>query len=446
MAQMQAMQFQTQMSQQMMWTRSVRRADMERRRANQTHQLESRAMGQANVEKPLPMPASEAWRGPKSSEAFFPILFDDTLVLLNRDEDRVLGVDQASGKTKWEYPLNKSGLEINPLRIGDEVLLVNKAFEAVLLDPSTGKAGKTMLLADGDLVLSPGGKHPEVLFPTLSGRVLLLAIRGMKKPEAPGVLVAFDTAAGKRLWAAPLPESPDLDPLVSGQLVITGGAGKVRAFQIADGKSAWTRDLGHTDPLSGNVAMGKDRIAICGHGHLLALTAATGEIAWDQPFHGEPMLIPEGERLFYLERRGAFSHHVLVGLDEATGAKVWEAPTRIWEPQTSVAQLPWIADGRVVLVDDDFGLKAFDAESGKALWHSRTILQPLQLGLQGTADRLYSVKYDKRKAYIESIDLGTGKLAWTYPIDEDASRNGMLLVGEKELYFPAPKGVFLCLR
>lgn len=438
MAQQQAMQFQMQMSQQMRMMQASQRAQVERRRAQQKRELDARTLSPASEETPMPKPTRTAWKGPKSSESSLPLLCGDTLVLVSRDGERLTGLDQASGKPKWEYPL-PLGLEVNPLPFGDDVLLVNKAYEAVVLDPLTGKTRKPIPVQGSDVFMQAGGRHPVTLFPALADHVLLLAIRGMKKPDTPGVLVALDIEAGNRIWMAPLPESPDLDPLVSGPLVITGGAGKVRAFQIADGKSAWTADLGHSDPLSGSVNLGGGRVAICGHGQLVALNGSTGRQEWQRPFKGEPILMAEGERLFYLEQRGVFAPHTwLVALDSASGTKVWDA-------KVSDGQLPWMSDGRVV-VSDENALTAFDAASGKALWSSHAIEQPIQLPIQGTAKRLYTAKYANRKTYIESLDIATGKATWTYPLDEDASGNGVFLIGSESLYFPAPKGVFICLK
>lgn len=411
---------------------------MARRQAQQKREINAHTLSPASEETPLPKPTGAAWKGPKSSKSTFPLLCGDTLVLVSKDGERLTGLDQASGKPKWEYPLSL-GLEVNPLPFGDDVLLLNKAFEAVVLDPQTGKTRKPISVQGGDVYMQAGGKHPVTLFPALADHVLLLAIRGMKKPDSAGVLVALDIEAGNRIWIAPLPESPDLDPLVSGPLVITGGAGKVRAFQIADGKSAWTVDLGHSDRLAGSVNLNRGRVAICGGGQLVALNGSTGKLEWHQPFKGEPILMAEGERLFYLEQRGVFSQHAwLVALDSASGTKVWDA-------KASDSQLPWVADGRVV-VSDENALVAYDAASGKALWSSHAIEQPLQLPIQGTAKRLYTAKYANRMTYIESIDIATGKATWTYPIDEDVSQNGIFLISPACLYFPAPKGVFICLR
>lgn len=411
---------------------------MEQRRAHQKRELDVRAVTPASEEVPMPRPTKTAWKGPKSSDSYFPLLCGDTLVLVSRNGERLTGLDQASGKPKWEYPLSL-GLEVNPLPFGDKVLLLNKAYEAVVLDPLTGNTRKPIPVQGGDVYMQAGGRHPVTLFPALADRVLLLAIRGMKKPDTPGVLVALDLAAESRIWSAPLPESPDLDPIVLGPLVITGGAGKVRAFRIADGKSAWTADLGHSGPLGGSVNLEGGRLAVCGHGQLVALNGSTGKQEWQQPFKGEPILIAEGGRLFFLEQRGVFTPHTwLVALDPVNGTKVWDA-------KTSDGLLPWMSDGRVVLSDEN-ALKAFDVVSGKALWSSHAIEQPIQLPIQGTVNRIYTAKYANRKTYIESLDVTTGKAIWTYPLDEDASRNGTFLVGPESLYFPAPKGVLVCLK
>lgn len=439
MAQQQAMQAQMQLAHQMSMLQAMQNGQEARRRADQKRQLQARGLLDPDSAAPMPKPSKVVWRGPKCALEYFPLVLGDTLVVVNRKKDHLLGLDLASGKPRWDYPL-PLGLEVLPLQVGERVLLVNKAFEAVLLDPATGIAGKRFSLMGDGLSRPAGYGQPEVLFPAVSGDVLLLSIRGLKQPDAPAVLAAFDVVAGRRLWFAPLPETPSLDPLVCESMVVTGGGGKVRAYQIADGKAAWTRDLGKGAGPFGSATLEPHRLAFACRGRLVALDAATGDLAWDHPFGGDPLLMPEDGRLFYLESRGTFvPRGWLVALDPGTGSKVWEAEAKRF-------QLPWFQEGKVVLLDEDDQVRAYAADSGKALWSLPSTRDPLQMPLQGSAGRVFTVKYVRDKADIESLDLDTGKPAWSLILDEDASSDGMILFHGKEMLFPSSHGIYLSLQ
>lgn len=438
---------QAQMAQQAMMQHSMLMASMRAaaraqalKRSLQVKQtLDARPQGQPSVQ-PLAEPTKEVWRSPKLAEEQIPLPMDGVLVgVLGKEGDgdlRVTGFDEMSGKPRWEFKVGY-GLVTPLMPYEDTVLLVTGEYEVILLEAATGKVRMRFPLKGDDLFPPAGQKRPRCMFPMVDGHLLLLAIKGMKMPDAPGLLLAADLAEGKRTWMAPLPEAPDLDPQVAGSLAITGANGQVRAFQLSDGKAAWSADLGHKKALGGCLIT-DSCIAVAGNGQITGLDATTGTKTWQQPYKGDLLVASEAGRFFYLETRGVFSKTVwLVGLDPATGLKAWEA-------KNTYGELPWIADKRVVVADDD-GLKAFDASTGKAQW-TLALPNPPIFPIQATEDRLYVVYKHYQLPNIAAIDLNIGKARWVHIQSGDTPLDGMLLVGVNELYYPAPKGVAICLR
>lgn len=111
---------------------------------------------------------------------------------------------------------------------------------------------------------------------------------------------------------------------------------------------------------------------------------------------------------------------VLLGLDAATGQRLWEAPL----PGRVAAPLYW--DAGWLLASNDAGdLAAFRAEDGAFAWR-QPLGAPLAVAPVPALDRVYLALNDGR---LVSADLATGTVRWTQPLEGRVS--GLLALDDQ---------------
>ena len=165
--------------------------------------------------------------------------------------------------------------------------------------------------------------------PIVSGDRVLVGVSD-ENGLGTGAVVAFAKATGRELWRAKVPGSiRNRMVAVGGNVIAQDGDGRVYAFRIADGASAWSADLGVSPWMVLSSGLAADRAAglvFAGDGRrLTALAAATGRKVWSgsgwkgdigDPFAGAPGC-GEGVLVFGANWSGVHAN------DAKTGRHLW---------------------------------------------------------------------------------------------------------------------------
>lgn len=376
-------------------------------------------------------PAKVAWRAYDLDRETLPS-FDGTHLVVAIRGKAVRSVDLATGKTRWEMPV-EDHLEVPPMLMGDRVLYATAAWELVLLDSDTGRCAHRIKMDEwSNFILGAKADHPKVLFPAFEGGRLLLATFG-KGPsgKAEGRLHAYDPASGRAVWEVPVAGGADIPPVVDSDRVMVGGEGQVSAFALQDGKALWTSSIGSKDRLvSGQTVEGR---FLVGAGHsLVALDAATGRKLWETAAMPGPLLLGEGGRIVLTENRAAFggTKAWIVALDAATGA-------RLWERKLVSSQMPWLQEGRIFCNAEE-DLLALDPATGKPIWTFKLPRAP-RYPLLPMGDLLLAANEFEGQTFIRALDTANGQARWTYTLDGQAG-TGMMIPIEQGLLLPLPGG------
>ncbi len=274
------------------------------------------------------------------------------------EAERVVCVDEKSGKKLWEYVTPIYHSDIVSSRLGWTPLTADPAAgylyahttagELICLD-KTGKLVWTRQLTEEfGRVSGYGGRIAAPIFD--SGLVVIGILNSGWGDQARGAnrYYAFDGKTGAVVWIADtgLPlrstyQSNSVIAVIGGQrLLITGGGdGALHAFKVRTGEKVWTY------PFSAGAANPSPVV----DGNLVY--AAHGEENTDSPTIGRIICVDASQ------------------IDPAT-----KKPKLVWEHQKSQRfglSSPAIADGVLYMPEDSGELYAFDAKNGKLLWKYR---------------------------------------------------------------------------
>lgn len=255
------------------------------------------------------------------------------------------------------------------------------------------------------------------------------------------VVGAFDLATGRAIWRdvleapySPLPEAashglgPFATPTIAdGRVFTLGIKGTLSAYDLKTGRRLWRKDwsgeFAATHPVYGASASplvvdGKVIVYAGGPGKgaLLALDAATGaprfRLDGDGPPYGAAVMgVFSSVRQVVTQSQGT-----LMGVDLATGAKLWQRPFAA--PYDQTIQTPVIDGDHILLSAVDVDLRAFKVSKTAAGWSTDVVWgvrQPLYMSSPVLAQgRLYGLTHLKR-GQLFAVDSATGKTLWTSP-------------------------------
>ena len=108
------------------------------------------------------------------------------------------------------------------------------------------------------------------------------------------------------------------------------------------------------------------------------------------------------------EKRASEPAELVDFVPSASVSRLWSASAGKGEDKLGVRQAPAIADGRVYAAAVDGGVRAFDLQSGSALWHYRSDLR--LSGGPGAGDGL--VVAGSLKGEVVALDAATGTERW----------------------------------
>jgi outer membrane protein assembly factor BamB len=278
--------------------------------------------------------------------------------------------------------------------------------------------------------------------PLIDGqRVYVFARKGEQE-----VVQALDLATGKTLWTAGYDQpytmnsaatghgkGPKSTPLLAGGRLFTLGiTGVLSAFDAATGKVVWrhTFEKEFSAPPEFGTAMSPilDNGLVIAHvggtngGALRAFDPATGATKWswagdggaDSPSYATPVALMAGG----VRQIVAVTKRTVVGVDAASGARLWSLP--LVSPYDQNAVTPVVV-GDVVIVSaldqSTFALRPAKDAGGRwtpvKVWDVKTVpmymSSPVVVG-----DTLYGFT-SRNKGQFFALDVKTGTTRWTSP-------------------------------
>jgi outer membrane protein assembly factor BamB len=322
-----------------------------------------------------------------------PAVAADGTVYVGSSTGELRAVNGTSGRTRWAWAA-AGALHASPALTAGGLVVVGSYDHAVYaLDAGSG-ALVWNLTTGGAVASSPA----------------LTADGGVVVTSWDGKVRCLDAATGGLRWAATVGIAMDSSPAVddAGRAVYVGAwSGRVHALNASTGAALWTagpwvayRGVSSSPALAPAAAGGGPAPLVyvgCDDGKVRALNATTGAVVWAQT---------TGDRVFsspaYLDRGSGGGDGsgaappppplvvvgsvdgTVYGLDAATGALVWAAPTG--GPVYSSPSID--ARGAVYVGSDDGRLYALNGPTGAALWSAPTggpVASSPALGANGAA-------------------------------------------------------------
>jgi len=232
---------------------------------------------------------------------------------------------------------------------------------------------------------------------------------------ADGVVHALSSDAGEELWQASMSSEVLVAPVAAfGAVVVRSVDGRIAALEPEDGSERWSVSetppaltvTGYGQPLlvDGGALVGID------DGRLLALSLDNGRKIWETVL-SVPSGRSEVERLVDLDadpRADDAGIYVVnyqgraARLEPARGQVIWSLPL------SSTRGLE-LSDGQVVVVDDEDGIHALDAESGRKLWSSEA-LRGRRLGPPAVLDDGSGIVVGDFEGFVHMVSMTDGSL------------------------------------
>lgn len=293
------------------------------------------------------------WQSGQGAERLQPAPDEDRLYVAYSD-GQVAALDSANGRVLWraQYEPWQAGVTL----ANDQLYLVSKTGDLKILDA-----------ADGSLVQSSSLNLSTLAPPAVQGdRVALLG--------RDGSLRLWDTASETWVWIYDS-EQPGLtlhgqaQPLIIGDQVIAGFAnGRLAAFSMRNGDLLWAHRLsdprGSTD-LQRLVDVDMQPLLINGNlyagayeGRLVAVSAQSGEIGWQQQKSITASLASDGQSLFVADQSGE-----VVAYDLATRGERWRQQGYRGRPLTGLT----VSGERLIMTDRLGYVHVLDTASGDSI-------------------------------------------------------------------------------
>ncbi len=263
-------------------------------------------------------------------------------------------LDAASGQVLWtaELPTPARGA---PVAGNGLVFVVSQANEVYALNQSDGtEAWNYVGIEETAGVLSsanPAISGNRVIVPFSSGEIMALDTKSGEPVWIDGVSRGFRTLAVSGL------ADVSASPIVSGNTVFaTGVAGRTIASSLKSGERIWEQDLGsvHTPVVSGSALFMVDL-----DDRMVALDRKTGETLW-----ATQLPKPESRKKRRNWAGPVLANGALVAVSsDGRMAMVDAASGKImatYDVKTKVYVTPIIAGGRMVVLDGDGAVAAFN--------------------------------------------------------------------------------------
>ncbi len=274
--------------------------------------------------------------------------------------DRVLAIDQATGKRKARFKTRR-GIVLDPVVIDSFLVIVRKStygeIEVVnILDGSTIRKRVLREIRSG-----PGTVMNTVIFGTTAGLVAL---------GIPELNLFWQSEAERSVVAAPVTDA--------NTVYYTVAADGIRAVDPNDGDSLWERrfDASVVSELSAG------QFLYCGlsDGRLVALNKATGETEWETPlgYQVRGGVAETDQAVFTGCTDGA-----VYRLSRSTGSVIWRCET-----EGIITASPVVYDSSVVIGSHDRHVYSIEAATGQII-DRRRVESAVILGAAVAGKRIF---------------------------------------------------------
>lgn len=280
--------------------------------------------------------------------------------------------------------------------------------------------------------MSVGTGHAS---PVVSGnRVVVIARQDDRE-----IVRALDLESGKEIWRAAYPApyavnpaaqshgaGPKSTPAIAGGRVFTLGiSGVLSAFDLATGALLWrlpapavlpeygTATSPLVDPADGSSVI--VHVGGYGNGALTSFDAATGKPRWqwtgDGPGYGSPILATVGG----VRQIITLTQKLLIGLDAATGALLWQMPFATEFDQNAFT--PVVFGDLLIVGGIDWPLTAIRLQLDGGKWTGETVWTNEQTPMFMSSPvivggTIYGLTL-RRLGQFVAIDAATGKTLWS---------------------------------
>ena len=240
----------------------------------------------------------------------------------------------------------------------------------------------------------------------------------------------FDAATGKEIWKHTYAEKTapkyyqggtSATPTVDGKVVITvAKSGLTHCLNAETGKVVWKQDvlkvIGGKYPtwgLAGSALVVGNAVYLNAGSSGVALNKQTGAVLWKSQggaAAGYSTPVP------YRTQKGfalaLYSQKEIVGVDGATGARLWQYP---WVTKYDMNAPDPIITGRHMFITSGYGhgcaLLEFTNNGPRKVWENKVMRAQLN-GPVLIGSHLYGIDGDARRFTLKCVELATGKEKW----------------------------------
>jgi outer membrane protein assembly factor BamB len=261
----------------------------------------------------------------------------------------------ATPQLSWQVPVGKAGPGLAPAITRSAIYAAATDGTLVRVDPATGRVVWRVNVGQ-KISAGPGAGDTHVVVATDKGEV-----------------IAYD-ADGKAAWTAHVSSEVVAPPkVVEAVAVVFSGDGRIYGLNLVDGKTRWvnqraTPALTIRNTSGGAVARGGIFAGTPG-GHLLALDAQNGTVAWDATV-ATPKGATELERIADITSLPYVDDQQVCAVAYQGRVACFDVVRGILLWSRDLSSLTGLAgDGRNIYVTDDKGsVHALDKSSGASVW------------------------------------------------------------------------------
>lgn len=225
-----------------------------------------------------------------------------------------------------------------------------------------------------------------------------------------GEIIAMDTKNGQQLWVYKTNGKVFSTPAIQDNVVVVGSSdNSIYGLNLENGKKLWKYTtkksvLGSPTILNSLVYIGGS------DGIFRALNFKTGQLVWE--FLGVENFV-ETKPLVYLDKVffGSWGN-TFYALDAKTGALVWKSQKSASRMLSPAVVHPVGAFGKVFIVAPDRFMTAFDANSGKELYYSKTVSCRESIGISQDSSLIYVKTMDQGDLYAIDARSDSQNVVW----------------------------------
>lgn len=214
------------------------------------------------------------WRSSLGSEIIAPAAISGDIVVVRSGDNRLHGLDAATGQRKWSYQRSIPALSVRgtaaPVVVDQLVFAGFPGGKVVAVNLATGVA-----VWEGTVSMPKGSNELERISDVVAAPVI--GAREVCAVAHQGRLACFDLSRGSLLWAKDVSSAVGL-ALDNRAVYVTDDKGVVHAFDRASGGSLWKQDKLVNRPLSAPLIRQEHLVVADGKGFVHVLAREDGAL------------------------------------------------------------------------------------------------------------------------------------------------------------------------